>query len=213
MDGSSGQISAARIALAPERQGGEPVRFVVNRYLPYYKYLRVVRWEFALGVLAGLVYSVASGLGMPLMINVVIPAIFKEGGKSGHKWYEVWMSERLGSLSAEHLLLITCLWIPVVFLVRAIANYANSYLIQYCGQRVLEDIRLDLFIKLQELPLSFFKKNKSGDLLARLMADTAILKQIVANVSSDLIKQPATLVSALAYIGYKAYEDHRVSSL
>ncbi len=181
-----------------------------KRYLQYFKYLRAVRWQFVVGVLAGLVYAAASGLGMPLMLKVVIPAIFKEPGKGELKWYDIWMTEKLGSISADHLLLITCLWIPLIFLVRAIANYVNSYLIQYCGQRVLEDVRLDLFIKLQELPLSFFKKNKSGDLLARLMADTAILKQIVANVSSDLIKQPATLIFALAYIVASAYEDRRV---
>ncbi len=183
----------------------------MKRYLPYYKYLRAVRWQFAFGVLAGLVYALASGLGMPLMVDVVFPVLFKavpEGGEE--QWYSAWMTRQLGAVSQERLLLVTCLWIPVVFLVRALASYANSYLIQFVGQRVLEEIRLNLFIKLQELPLSFFKRNKSGDLLARLMSDTAILKQIVANVSSDLIKQPATLLGALAFLGYKSWQDHSV---
>ena len=144
---------------------------------------------------------------MPLMVDVVFPVLFKAASKHD-QWYSAWMSEKLGGVSAERLLLITCLWIPLIFLVRAAASYTNSYLIQYVGQRVLEDIRLDLFIKLQGLPLSFFKKNQSGDLLARLMSDTAVLRQIVANVSSDLIKQPATLLGALIYLGYKAWSDH-----
>ena len=179
----------------------------MNRYLPYYKYLGSVRWQFAIGVLCGLLYALASGLGMPLMVDVVFPVLFKAASKHD-QWYSAWMSEKLGGVSAERLLLITCLWIPLIFLVRAAASYTNSYLIQYVGQRVLEDIRLDLFIKLQGLPLSFFKKNQSGDLLARLMSDTAVLRQIVANVSSDLIKQPATLLGALIYLGYKAWSDH-----
>ncbi len=195
------------IALAPAERGGEPTRFPVNRYLPYYKYLGVVRWQFGLGVLAGFLYALASGLGMPLMVDVVFPVLFKTAGK-GNQWYAAWMTRQMGAISPERLLFITCLWIPLIFLVRAIASYANSYLIQYAGQRVLEDIRLDLFIKLQALPLSFFKNNKSGDLLARLMSDTAVLKQMVANVSSDLIKQPATLLGALGYLGYKAWSDH-----
>ncbi|MES2475971.1 MAG: ABC transporter ATP-binding protein [Verrucomicrobiota bacterium] len=183
----------------------------MQRFLPYFKYLRVVRWQFALGVVAGLIYALASGLGMPLMVDVVFPVLFKETPRGGgQQWYAVWMTEKLGGISDQTLLLVTCLWIPVVFLVRAAASYANSYLIQYSGQRVLEDIRYDLFVKLQRLPLSFFKNNKSGDLLARLMNDTAVLKQIVANVSSDLIKQPATLLGALAYLGYKSWKDHSV---
>ncbi len=179
----------------------------MNRYFPYYKYLWPVRWQFGIGVLAGVLYALASGLGMPLMVEVVFPVLFNSGVK-GDQWYAEWMTGKLGVISRERLLFITCLWIPLVFLIRSVASYTNSYLIQYAGQRVLEDIRLDLFIKLQALPLSFFKKNRSGDLLARLMSDTAVLRQIVANVSSDLIKQPATLLGALGYLGYKAWKDH-----
>ncbi len=183
----------------------------MHRYLPYFKYLRAVRWQFAIGVLAGLLYALASGLGMPLMVDVVFPVLFKTTGKGGgSQWYSAWMTDMLGTVSDERLLFLTCMWIPLIFLIRAAASYANSYLIQYAGQRVLEDIRLDLFVKLQGLPLSFFKKNKSGDLLARLMSDTAVLRQIVANVSSDLIKQPATLLGALAYLAYKSWKDHSV---
>ena len=179
----------------------------MNRYLPYYKYLGSVRWQFAIGILCGLLYALANGLGIPLMVEVVFPVLFKVAGKDD-SWYTVWMSGKLGGVSPECLLLVTCLWIPLIFLIRSVAGYANSYLIQYVGQRVLEDIRLDLFVKLQGLPLSFFKKNQSGDLLARLMSDTTVLRQIVANVSSDLIKQPGTLLGALIYLGYKAWSDH-----
>ncbi len=160
-----------------------------------------------MGVLAGLVYAVASGLGIPLMVDVVFPVLFKTVSKAD-EWYVIWIQKQLGGISEQRLLLVTCLWIPFVFLIRAVASYANSYLIQYAGQRVVEDIRLDLFVKLQALPLSFFKKHQSGDLLARLMSDTAILRQIVANASSDLIKQPATLLGALGYLGYKAWTNH-----
>jgi subfamily B ATP-binding cassette protein MsbA len=176
------------------------------RYIHYYKYLRAVRWQFGLGVFAGLVYALASGAGMPLMVEVVFPVLFNSA-EQADQWYAVWIRQKLGDISQSHLLMVTCLWIPLVFLVRAVAAYSNAYLIQYAGQRVLEDIRTDLFIKLQSLPLSFFKKNPSGDLLARLMSDTAMLRQMVANVSSDLIKQPATLLGAMGYLGYKAWSD------
>jgi subfamily B ATP-binding cassette protein MsbA len=200
------------MTLARRRPGGEPSALLVSRFIPYFKYLRVVRWQFAFGVVAGLVYALASGLGMPLMIKVVFPILFKDPdnvGKVSEKisWYQTWLNEQLGHISHDQLVFYTCLWIPAVFLIRAVASYANSYLIQYSGQRVLEDIRLDLFIKLQHLPISFFKNNKSGDLIARLMNDTAVLKQVVANASSDLIKQPATLLGALGVLAWQAMAD------
>jgi len=179
------------------------------RHLHYYKYLRPVRWQFALGVLAGFFYAIASGLGLPLMMDVVFPVLFKETGKET-AWYYRWMQSMLGDISQDKLLFITCLWLPLIFGVRSLADFLNSYYIQFAGQRVLENIRVDLFVKLQRLPLSFFKNNPSGDLLARLMSDTAILRQVIANASSDLIKQPATLLFALGYLAFKAYTNHGV---
>lgn len=179
----------------------------VTQYLPYCKHLKAVRWQFILGILAGLLYAIATGAGMPLMVDVVFPVLFNEPGKSSD-WYKIWLTEQLGTISPSHLLLITCLWIPGVFLFRAIAGYANAYLMQYVGQRILEDIRLELFTKLQFLPLSFFKNNQSGDLLARLISDTDVLKQVIANTSSDLIKQPATLLTAIGFLAYKSYTNH-----
>ncbi|MEN9975303.1 MAG: hypothetical protein RLZZ282_1309, partial [Verrucomicrobiota bacterium] len=178
----------------------------MKQFLPYYRHLRAVKWPFLIGVTCGLVYALASGVGLPMMTKVVFPVLFHSDAESS-KPYEVWMRSMLGGISHDHLLLVSCLWIPFVFLVRAVAGYSNSYLIQFSGLRVLEAIRTDLFVKLQTLPLSFFKKNRSGDLLARLMADTEILRQVIAQASSDLIKQPATLLSAFGFLVYLSFKD------
>ena len=179
----------------------------MKQYLPYYRHLRAVKWPFIAGVSCGLVYALASGAGLPLMVDVVFPILFNAASKSD-EWYTVWMREKLGGVSRDRLLFFSCLWIPVVFAIRGISGYLNAYLIQYSGTRVVEAIRTDLFVKLQSLPLSFFKKNRSGDLLARVMQDSEILRQVIAQGSSDLIKQPATLLFALGYLGSKAYKQH-----
>ena len=179
----------------------------MKEFLPYYRHLRDVKWPFLIGVACGLVYAVASGAGLPLMTKVVFPVLFNAESEAA-KPYEIWVRERIGGISHDHLLLVTCLWIPFIFLIRALAGYANSYLIQFSGLRVLEAIRTDMFVKLQGLPLSFFKKNRSGDLLARLMSDTEVLRQVIATASSDLIKQPATLLAALGVLVYLAVKDH-----
>ncbi len=164
---------------------------------------------FAIGVLAGLVYAAASGAGLPLMTKIVFPVLFNNNADSSDP-YVAWMTSKLGEISRNDLLIYTCMWIPAVFLVRAIAGYANAYFIQYSGMRVVEAIRTDLFIKLQSLPLSFFKNNKSGDLLARLMNDTQMLQNVIAQASSDLIKQPATLLAAMTSVAVLAYQDRSV---
>ena len=185
----------------------ETCRPPVKQFLPYYRHLRAVKWPFLLGVVCGLIYSAASGAGLPLLTKFVFPVLFDESSAIGRS-YTGWMQGWFGDISRERLLLITCLWIPFIFITRAFAGYANSYLIHYAGLRALESIRVELFVKLQSLPLSFFKKNRSGDLLARLMGDTEVLRQVLAQCSSDLIKQPATLVFAMATLVYLAVRDH-----
>ena len=178
----------------------------MKKFLPYYRHLLKVKGAFALGILAGLVYAAASGLGLPLLMKVVFPVLF-ESESAETSWYLEWLTARMGEVSRNQLLIFTCLWIPAVFLLRGVAAFVNSYYINYAGNRVVEEIRIDLFGKLQALPLAFFKRNKSGDLLARLMTDTQVLRQVIAQASSDLIKQPATLLFAISYVGYMAWQD------
>ncbi|HVJ45402.1 MAG TPA: ABC transporter ATP-binding protein [Luteolibacter sp.] len=177
----------------------------MKKFRPYYKHLKPVLGLFALGVLAGLIYATASGAGLPLLAKTVFPILFNNS--DGGSWWEIWVREKLGAISRDKLLFFTCLWIPFIFLLRSMAGYLNSVIIAYVGLRVSEGIRTDLFAKLQSLPLSFFKANKSGDLLARLMGDTEMLRQVIVQVSSDLIKQPATLVAAVCFLGYQAVKE------
>ncbi len=100
------------------------------------------------------------------------------------------------------------LWLPLIFVIRGVAGYLNTYLIQHAGVRILEDIRLDNFRKLQSLPLAFFHRLSSGELISRGLGDTNQLQTTLTIISNDLIKQPATLVSTLAAVVILAYHEH-----
>src|SRR5690554_1256903 len=91
----------------------------VKSLLPYYRHLRAVKWQFAAGVLAGIVYAAASGLGLPLMSSVVFPVLFGEAGDPTTSAYTEWMRDKLGAVDQQRLLLLSCLWIPLIFAVRA----------------------------------------------------------------------------------------------
>lgn len=99
------------------------------------------------------------------------------------------------------------LWLPIIFVIRGVAGYLNTYLIQHAGIRILEQIRLDYFKKLQSLPLGFFQRLSSGELIARGLGDTNQLQTTLTIVSNDLIKQPTTLISTLAAVVLIAYSE------
>jgi subfamily B ATP-binding cassette protein MsbA len=166
----------------------------MRRFFPYFKFLTPVRGHLILAVICGLIYGAANGAGLPLMAKQVFPKIFGEGAAPLGTW------ELIG----------VALWLPGVFIIRGLAGYANAYLIQYVGVRVLESLRLEYFDKLQRLPLSFFKRNSTGDLIARGLGDTNQLQNTLVVISNEIIKQPATLIGAIGYLIYLAFTEQGV---
>jgi subfamily B ATP-binding cassette protein MsbA len=166
----------------------------MRRFFPYFKFLRPVRLHLIAAIFCGLIYGAANGAGLPLMAKQVFPKIFGDNAVPLTTWELVGIA----------------LWLPGVFILRGLAGYANSYLIQYVGVRVLESLRLQYFEKLQHLPLSFFKRNSTGDLIARGLGDTTQLQNTLIVISNEIIKQPATLIGAVGYLIYLAFTERGV---
>lgn len=105
---------------------------------------------------------------------------------------------------------LIAMWLPGVFLIRGITGYLNSYLIQFCGTRVLESVRTDYFRKLQELPLAFFQRISTGDLITRGLGDAAQLQNTITTLANEIIKQPASLLGALTFLIYLAFTERGI---
>ncbi|MEY2879345.1 MAG: Lipid export ATP-binding/permease protein MsbA, partial [Verrucomicrobiota bacterium] len=164
---------------------------MIRRFRPYLSYLRPQRGLLIAAILCGILAGLASGAGLPVMIDQVFPVIFGEHPVPLTTWE----------------LAVVALWIPFVFTIRGVATYLNTYLVQLVGTRVLEAIRLDFFRKLQVLPLSFFQKNSTGDLLSRGLADANQLQVTLTTVANEIIRSPASLVGSIAFIAWTAYHE------
>jgi len=167
---------------------------MIERFRPYFKYLKAVRHYFVVSVLCAGVYGFVYGFVLNIVLmKRVFPAIF-----SPERGLHFWQIVGLASL------------VPAVFLVRGLASYFNAYFISLCGVRVLEQVRLDFFRKLQALPLGFFARHSTGDLISRGLADTNQLQFTLTNVANEIFKQPATLVFAIGSLIYVASENRDV---
>ena len=164
---------------------------MLSRFKPYLPYLKPVRGTLVGAIAAGIVFGAANGLGIPYIIKHVFPRVFDANAVPMTTWQIVFIAMEL----------------PLVFVVRGVAGYLNTYLIQVAGVRVLEAIRLDYFRKLQVLSLAFLQRQTTGDLISRGLADTNQLQTTLTTVANDGMKQPATLVCALSYVLYLAYHE------
>jgi subfamily B ATP-binding cassette protein MsbA len=169
----------------------------MRRFRPYLKYLRAVRGPLYGALFFAIIYGLASGPGLAYLMKEVLPRLFEQGA---------------APLSLSQIIGYAALF-PALFLVRGVASYLNTYLITLCGVRVLENLRLDFFARLQMLPLAFFSGRQTGDLVSRGIADTNQLQFTLTSVANDLFKQPAQLLGAIGYLIWLGLQNHDVAFL
>ncbi len=88
--------------------------------------------------------------------------------------------------------------IVIAFVAAAILNwvttYLQTYLINWVGQRALQDLRVEVFEHLQRLSIGFYSRNRAGVLISRLTNDVQALDQLVTEGISTLFSATLTLV-------------------
>ncbi|MGB8955642.1 MAG: ABC transporter ATP-binding protein [Tumebacillaceae bacterium] len=76
-------------------------------------------------------------------------------------------------------------------------NYAQTIILQWTGQRIIFNIRQQLFTHLQRLSIAFFDKNPVGRLVTRVMNDTEALNEMYSNMLVNLFKDVFILLGII----------------
>lgn len=180
--------------------------FGMKRFRPYFHYLKPVKAKLVLGIIAGVIGGAALSAGLPLMMDKVFPVIFasEETGKTkdAPEWLE-W-------LAGDNVLIVACLMLPAVFIISGVCGYISKLLLNYVGLRVLEDIRVDVFRRLQKLSLGFHGKQKGGDLVSRMMGDTLLMQQVLSKVVFEMVVLPGALLGSVGVLIYLSMKDSSV---
>ena len=100
---------------------------------------------------------------------------------------------------------LTVLTIVVVaFLASALvywgATYVQTYLVGWIGQRVLQDLRIQLFAHLQTMSVAFYSRRQAGVIISRLTNDVQALDQLVSDGIVTLFGATLTLVGTAAIL-------------
>src|SRR5436190_19452943 len=91
----------------------------------------------------------------------------------------------------------TMLLLLGVYIIGLMAQSAQGYLIGWVGQRFLSQLRVDIFDKIQALPLAFFDQNKAGDLMSRLVNDIQTINQLLSQGITQIIGSVFSLVGII----------------
>lgn len=92
---------------------------------------------------------------------------------------------------------IIALSIIVVFIIRGGFFYGQSYLMSWVGQKVVIDIRGDIFRKMQRLSMSFYDKNKTGTIMSYVTNDVAALQSAMVDRAVEFVTEGLILVGSI----------------
>ncbi len=149
-------------------------------------YLRPHRLRFSGGLALtglGILLDVAKPIPLAIVLDVIL------GGREA----PAWLAPVAARTGREGLLALAVLAIVVVTVVRGAVTLASNYLTIQIGQRMVNDVRTELYAHLQKLSLSFHTQQQAGDLLYRVMSDTFCIQSMVMNGLLPLVSAATTL--------------------
>lgn len=150
----------------------------------YFRALKYIKPYWKRGLAAGICTIIAAGgtAYLPFVIKDMVDQVLSEKNTTMLNWI--------------------VLSIVVVFVIRGIAYYGQSYLMNYVGQRVIIDIRKAVFEKLQRLSMSFYDKHKTGTIMSYVTNDVSALQSAMVDNVVEMITETVILVASIVMMIY-----------
>jgi subfamily B ATP-binding cassette protein MsbA len=165
--------------------GMSPLRI----YLRLLSYVKPYRGAFALGMLGGLLYA---------------------GAMASFAYYAKEFTD--GTLKNADPR--TIVWLPLgvvaVLAVRSVGDFTQTYFTGYVARRVVTNLRQQVFEAVQRLPIAFFDRNSSGNLLSRL---TFNVEQIGQSATDSIVMLVRSFAQILLQLGYAMFISPRLTLL
>src|SRR3989339_935651 len=136
-------------------------------------------------IAAALMAMIVVGMLTSLLAYLVKPAI-----------------NRIFSSHDRRFLFFICAGIVVIAFVRGIFSYIQNYLMAWVGQRVVMDLRNQLYTHLHSLSLSYFFSHRTGHLISRLTNDIMYIQNAVTYAPCHLIRDGTSAVFLTGVIFY-----------
>lgn len=92
--------------------------------------------------------------------------------------------------------------IVIIYLVRGVFFYGQTYLMSYIGQKVIIDIREAVYRHLQRLSLSYYEKRQTGAIMSHITNDVAALQNALVESVIELVTESTVLIGSMGTMFY-----------
>jgi len=151
----------------------------LSNFLPAFRFLRPYKWRI---LLAGIALVTTAGVSLSLGQGVRL--LIDQGFVAGS-------SDALTQTLLLFLVLVTLL---------ALGTFLRFYLVSWLGERVSADLRKAVFRHLLQLHPGFFETNLSGEIQARITADTTVLQTVIGSSLSVALRNVLLFLGGIAWL-------------
>ncbi len=155
----------------------------IGRLLSYYKNCK---WEFIIAVLFIIIYSVSvivAGYQLKGLTVVLEQALEDRAG--------IHMDSQIAAYTS------ILIYMGVLYFVSVITNYALNRLMLQCTAVVMAKLRVDLFDRMQELPVSFFDSKTHGELMSYFTNDVDAIREMLNQSITQLMISTVSLIGVV----------------
>jgi ATP-binding cassette subfamily B protein len=170
---------------------------MVRRFAPHLRKQRHLIIFSTLAVLAEVVFRLLEPWPLKYVFDRVL-RVRPKIGPIGVDWID--------SLDKAHLMTVLAVALVVITTLRALSAYANAVGFALIGNRVLTDVRSELYKHLQCLSLSYHTRARGGDLIVRVISDIGMLKDVAVTAMLPLLANVLILIGMFSFMLWRDLE-------
>lgn len=129
-----------------------------------------------------------------LMFAIILLSTLASAMGALPAWLSKYLIDDILVKQDEKMFLLVILAVFISTIIKVVASYYSNIASNYVTETIKREIKIDVFSHLQKLPIDYFKKNKLGDVLARLTSDTATLGRI-GFIVFEMFKEFLTVIA------------------
>ena len=150
-------------------------------YLRLLGYLRPYSLVFSISIF-GMILAAATEVALPIVIKPFLDGTFIDKDPSLMTWAPIALI--------------------LIFLVRGVGGFIAQYASAWVGNKMVMDLREEMFEKILVLPLKYFHEHSSGSQLSKFTFDVSLVQYAATQVITVFVKDTLTVVGLLGYLIY-----------
>jgi len=137
------------------------------------------------------------------MVCMVVFAALNTGTIALVKWlFDKVFSTEGDPVSKMKMLYFIAIIVPLFFVVKGLADYGRSYLLNYVAQNVIKNLRFELYSKLISLSHDFYVKHSSSKIMSRVTNDINAIQNALLRVPANVIKDGLSAIGMVCLLFY-----------